>query len=141
MLTSCFAGEKKRKEKQESLDSSIRIIDQKDLFCEKKIQSKDSLLAHMYVCRVKLTQRRLLEGFSCLVTGFNSESDYKGRLTTTHPCYLQVANNPKRQTNIASAWIISQIKGKKKNAFSKDKKPSKWHLPYLSYSNHRFRTK
>lgn len=131
---------KKRKEKQESLDSSIRIIDQKDLFCEKKIQSKDSLLAHMYVCRVKLTQRRLLEGFSCLVAGFNSESDYKGRLTTTYPCYLQVAIT--RNAKLTMHQHGSSVKLKaKENAFSKDKKPSKWHLPYLSYSNHRFRTK
>lgn len=140
MLTSCFAGEKKRKEKQESLDSSIRIIDQKDLFCEKKIQSKDSLLAHMYVCRVKLTQRRLLEGFSCLVTGFNSESDYKGRLTNTHPCYLQVAITRNAKLTMHQPGSSVKLKAKE-NAFSKDKKPSKWHLPYLSYSNHRFRTK
>lgn len=131
---------KKRKEKQESLDSSIRIIDQKDLFCEKKIQSKDSLLAHVYVRRVKLTQRRLLEGFSCLVAGFNSESDYKGRLTTTHPCYLQVAIT--RNAKLTMHQHGSSVKLKaKENAFSKDKKPSKWHFPYLSYSNHRFRTK
>lgn len=68
----------------------------------------------MYVCRVKSTQRRLLEGFSCLLTGFNSESDYKGRLTTTHPCYLQVAITRNAKLTLHQHGSSVKLKAKKK---------------------------